>query len=564
MPVILEIKDLSLRLHGNSQQVLIDRISFQLNKGRVLGIVGESGSGKSLTALSIISLLPENIDRNNGEVLFHEENKITNLLLLEEKYIRRYRGRKISMIFQEPMTSLNPSMRCGKQVEEGIRAHYKITRREVREKVLNLFNEVQLPRPIELYNKYPHQLSGGQRQRLMIAIALCADPEIIIADEPTTALDVTVQKNIIDLLLNLRTKRDLSVIFISHDLRLICNIADDVMVMRKGRIIEAGPMQKIFYHPETPYSKGLIACQPPLNYKPARLLTIQDFENGNITAGSDHFREIPDIPFHDKPLLSIKNLVVQYFLPGGIFKGAGKKFKAVSHVSFDVYQGETLGLVGESGCGKTTIGKAILRLIQFNEGEIFYKGLNIHSLDRKELRAFRKNVQVVFQDPFSSLNPRHTVLEMLDESVKFHFPGLLPDQRLERITGLLNKVGLYDSDLYKYPHQFSGGQRQRISIARALTPEPEFLILDESVSSLDVSVQAQVLNLLNDLKASFSLTYIFISHDLAVVNYMATRVAVMYEGKIEETGKPDLIFHSPSSEYTRTLIEAMPGYQNSI
>lgn len=564
MSVILEIKDLTLSLQGFEHQILADSISFQLNKGRILGIVGESGSGKSLTALSIISLLPENIKIKRGKILYHAEDSVTDLLCLDEKDIRLYRGRKIGMIFQEPMTSLNPSMRCGKQVEEGIRAHFEINKNDLRKKVFNLFREVQFPRPDEIYHKYPHQLSGGQRQRLMIAIALCSDPEIIIADEPTTALDVTVQKNIIDLLLSLRTKRKLSVIFISHDLRLISSIADDVLVMQKGKIIEKGLMNQIFSYPETPYSKGLIACQPPLNYKPSRLLTIQDFENGNMFTVSEPALEIPDVPANGKPFLSIKNLVVNYSIPGGLFSGGKKKFRAVSSVSFDVFKGETLGLVGESGCGKTTIGKAILKLIKFNEGDIFYKGINTKVLDHKQLRAFRKNVQVVFQDPFSSLNPRQTVLKMLDESVKFHFPGLNYYQRIERISELLKKVGLAESDLQKYPHQFSGGQRQRISIARALTPEPEFLILDESVSSLDVSVQAQVLNLLNDLKVTLGLTYIFISHDLAVVNYMATRIIVMYAGQIEETGMPDQVFKSPSSEYTRVLIESMPGYQNSI
>lgn len=564
MPALLEIKDLSLCLRGNEKQVLLEGVSFQLNKGRVLGIVGESGSGKSLTALSIISLLPENIRIFRGEVLFHEDDKTTSLLLLGNKEIRRYRGRKIGMIFQEPMTSLNPSMRCGRQIEEGIRAHSKTGKTVLRKKVLNLLKEVQFPYPEEICHKYPHQLSGGQRQRLMIAIALCSDPEIIIADEPTTALDVTVQKNIIDLLLNLRKQRNLSVIFISHDLRLISRIADDILVMRKGKVIEAGPVNRIFHHPETTYSKALIACQPPLNHRPARLMTIQDIENGNEIHVSIPGTQIPFVSPDQQPLLSIRNLVVHYSIPGGMFTGGGKKLMAVSRVSFDVYKAETLGLVGESGCGKTTIGKAILKLIRFNEGEIYYKGINTKLLNYKELSMFRKNVQVVFQDPFSSLNPKYTVLKMLDESVRFHFPGLDHQKRIERITGLLIKVGLSESDLYKYPHQFSGGQRQRISIARALSTEPEFLILDESVSSLDVSVQAQVLNLLNDLKDSLGLTYIFISHDLAVVNYMATRVVVMYEGRIEETGKPDQIFKSPSSRYTRTLIESIPGYQNSI
>jgi len=559
MPAILEIKDLSLFLHGNKEQVLVEQVSFQLNKGKVLGLVGESGSGKSLTALSILSLLPDNIRIGSGDIFFYDPNEKINLLSLSEENIRHYRGKKIAMIFQEPMTSLNPSMRCGKQIEEGIKAHYNLRQKEIREKVLALLKEVHLPRVTDLYNNYPHQLSGGQRQRLMIAMALSADPELIIADEPTTALDVTVQKNIIDLLKSLRKSRDLSVLFISHDLRLIKDIADDVLVMRKGKIIEKAPVNEIFHYSRAPYTKGLIACQPPLSSRPARLSTIQDFENMKNDPDMINFPGKPDIDYHDQPLLRIENLSVSYSIPGRISLTGRKTFRAVSRVNFDVFRGETLGLVGESGCGKTTIGKTILKLINHDEGQIWYNGVKIDTFNRKERRLFRKNVQVVFQDPFSSLNPRQNIFEMLNESVKFHFPDLNRKQRVSGILELLNKVGLTGSDMYKYPHQFSGGQRQRISIARSLTTEPEFLILDESVSSLDVSVQAQVLNLLNDLKVSLGLTYIFISHDLAVVKYMSDRIVVIREGEVEETGNPDQIFRFPTSGYTRTLIESIPG-----
>jgi peptide/nickel transport system ATP-binding protein len=560
MPKILEIKNLSLSLMDNPSQVLVDQVSFNLNAGQILGIVGESGSGKTLTALSVTSLLPENINVSRGEILFSDENRTVDLLSLDKKNLCSYRGRKIAMIFQEPMTSLNPSMLCGKQVEEGIRAHYDFNRREISEKVLSLLSEVQLPRPEELYKAYPHQLSGGQRQRLMIAIALSADPEIIIADEPTTALDVTVQKSILDLLKNLRLKRGLSILFISHDLRLIKDLADELVVMRKGRIVEKGAVESLFHNPANPYTRGLMACQPPLFEKPTRLLTIHDFEERENDFYLKDVPPRPEILYNEEPLLRIKNLTVNYSLPGGAFSFGKKSFRAVDKVSFEVFRGETLGLVGESGCGKTTIGKTILKLIQNTEGNIWFKEKKINMLKGKELSGFRKSVQVVFQDPFSSLNPRHTVLDMLNEAIKVHHPKLSQKQRIERISDLLLKVGLTNSDMFKYPHQFSGGQRQRISIARSLTPEPEFLVLDESVSALDVSVQAQILNLLNDLKSLFGLTYIFISHDLAVVKYMADRIVVMNEGKIEETEFSEILFNSPKREYTKRLILAIPGY----
>jgi peptide/nickel transport system ATP-binding protein len=563
MSKILDIKELSLSLMNNPPQILVDNISFHLNAGQILGIVGESGSGKSLTALSITSLLPENIKITGGEILFSEKGKTINLQSLNINKLRNYRGRKISMIFQEPMTSLNPSMVCGKQVEEGIRAHFDLTRKERRENVLNLFREVLLPRPEELYDAYPHQLSGGQRQRVMIALALCANPEIIIADEPTTALDVTVQKNILDLLKNLRLKRGLSVIFISHDLRLIKDLADEVVVMRKGRIVEKDTVQNLFHLPSHPYTRGLMACLPPLDKKPLRLLTIQDFEERENPISEKEVQKRPEVFYNEEPLLRIQNLSVDYLIPGGVFSFRKTKFKALDNLSFEVFRGETLGLVGESGCGKTTIGKTILRLIQGSEGDIWYKGKKISALKGKELRRFRKSAQVVFQDPFSSLNPKHTVLNMLDEAIKVHHPGLNFQKRLERISELLIQVGLSNNDMHKYPHEFSGGQRQRLSIARSLAPEPEFLVLDESVSALDVSVQAQILNLLNDLKSLFGLTYIFISHDLSIVKYMSDRIVVMNEGRMEETDLSEEIFKSPKKEYTRRLLNAIPGYQYS-
>jgi peptide/nickel transport system ATP-binding protein len=561
MPKILEIQNLSLGFHN---RVLVDTISFEIHQGQILGIVGESGSGKSLTALSIINLLPRDIKVIAGEILYTSENKSFNLLSLDAKNIRGIRGKRIAMIFQEPMTSLNPSMQCGVQVEECIKAHYNFTSKEIHNKVLELLTEVLLPNPEQVFKKFPHQLSGGQRQRIMIAMALSADPEIIIADEPTTALDVTIQKSIIDLLNTLCKKRNLSLIFISHDLRLVRGFADEVIVMRNGKIIEKGPVNNLFLNPSTQYTKGLIACLPPLNKRPYRLLTIRDFEQGNSTHVSERTTSRPVVQYTKEPLLKIENLTVSYSHRTGIFFSGKRTTKALDTISFEVFRGETLGLVGESGCGKTTIGKTILKLIQFGDGEIWYKGKKINALKGNELSQFRKSVQVVFQDPFSSLNPKHKINEMLNESLKVHHPRLSNKRRLEKISDLLLKVGLSESDMFKYPHQFSGGQRQRITIARSLTPEPEFLVLDESVSALDVSVQAQVLNLLNDLKDIFGLTYLFISHDLSVVKYMADRIVIMNTGKIEEIQNSERIFSEPGTDYTKKLIRAIPGYQNSL
>ncbi len=562
MAVLLEVTDLCLTLGGNSPKTLVKNISFTLHEGKVLGIVGESGSGKSLTALSLTRLLPENITMTSGKIVFYSPGEAVELSSPEIKDIRSFRGKSIAMIFQEPMTSLNPSMRCGRQIEEAILAHRRIKHAALREKVISLLQEVNLPRPEILYNSYPHQLSGGQRQRLMIAMALSADPSILIADEPTTALDVTVQKNIILLLQKLKESRGLSIIFISHDLRLIREIADDVLVMRNGEIAEYTESVKLFDNPASAYTKGLIACQPPLDQKPERLLTISDFENSEGELPREERKRI-ETDYSKEPILRIANLSVNYSVPGGLFSSHASSFRAVDRVSLEVYPGETLGLVGESGCGKTTIGKAILKLIQAKEGDIYFRGIRISSLRSKALRDFRKSVQVVFQDPFSSLNPRQTIQSMLNEALLVHKPGLDHRGRRERIAELLISVGLTEADMYKYPHQFSGGQRQRISIARSLAPEPEFLVLDESVSALDVSVQAQVLNLLNDLKEKYGLSYLFISHDLSVVKYMADRIFVMRAGVIEESGDPDKIFHHPEKEYTRSLISAIPGYQYS-
>ncbi len=562
MAALLEVTGLCLQLAGDPPVKLVKNISFTLEKGKVLGIVGESGSGKSLTALSITQLLPENISISEGKTIFYHSGKAIELSSPGIKNIRQYRGKSIAMIFQEPMTSLNPSMTCGRQIEEAILAHSRMKKGDLKNKVISLFDEVSLPRPEKLYSSYPHQLSGGQRQRLMIAMALSSNPEILIADEPTTALDVTVQKSILLLLKNLKESRELSVIFISHDLRLIREIADDVLVMRNGEISEFAPAGELFLRPTSDYTRALIACQPPLDRKPERLITIQDFESKEVDLPREKIRNNV-IDYSGDSILRIENLSVNYSLPGGLFSSGKGTFKALDKVSLEVYAGETVGLVGESGCGKTTLGKTILKLIQSREGDIYFGGEKVNTLKGKKLHEFRRSVQVVFQDPFSSLNPRQTIKSMLDEVLRVHKPEFNREQRHQRIADLLNNVGLSERDMFKYPHQFSGGQRQRISIARSLAPEPVFLVLDESVSALDVSIQAQVLNLLNDLKEKYGLSYLFISHDLSVVRYMSDRIVVMRDGIIEETGNPDKIFHQPEKEYTRSLIHAIPGYQYS-
>jgi len=431
-----------------------------------------------------------------------------------------------------------------------------------REKIIGLFNQVKLPRVNDIFNAYPHQLSGGQRQRIMIAMALAAGPEILIADEPTTALDVTVQKKIVDLLRELQEKTGISVVFISHDLRLIGEIASEIVVMRNGLIVERNDTHELLHNPAQPYTRGLLACQPPLDGKPRRLLTVQDFEKTTkeetVPAGESRQKTPGPAAGHDI-ILSVSNLSVHYKQSHGLFSSSHKVVKAVDNVTLDARKGETLGLVGESGCGKTTLGLTILQLIRYQHGDIVYRGKSIAGLHGKDLKTFRQRVQVVFQDPYSSLNPRMTVGAMIKEVLKVHFPAMSKKERNHRLGDLLVKCGLTMEASERYPHEFSGGQRQRMGIARALATNPEFLILDESVSALDVSVQAQVLNLLNDLKRDFGLSYLFISHDLAVVKYMSDRVVVMKDGHIEEAGDPDQIYRNPVSEYTRHLINAVPG-----
>ena len=555
---LLNVKDLSISfLSGNVKSEVIHQINFQLFENEILGIVGESGSGKSVSSLSIMGLLPKNVSEiNSGTIAFLGKE----LLSLDPKELQSIRGKEIAMIFQEPMSSLNPSMRCGKQVMEMLKVHTNMTNTEMKDKVISLFEEVQLPDPEICFRKYPHELSGGQKQRIMIAMALACEPKILIADEPTTALDVTVQKDIIALLKDLQSKTKMSIIFITHDLSLISEIADRVLVMYKGNIVEQGPTDVVFSNPKDNYTKALIGSKPSLQHRLKKLPTISDFMAGTSTkeviSNQDRVNSHAMI-YSQPPILEVRDLEKEYITKGGFFQ-KDILFKAVDGISFKLYEGETLGLVGESGCGKSTLGKAILHLDQATAGRIIYRGIDITSISGRDLQELRKEIQIIFQDPYSSLNPRLTVGQSIYEPMAVH--GLVKSKSdgKEKVMELLEKVGLEKEHYNRYPHEFSGGQRQRIGIARTIAVEPKIIICDESVSALDISVQAQVLNLLNDLKSNFGFTYIFISHDLSVVKYMSDQLLVMNKGKVEELGDADTIYEKPSSEYTQKLIDAIP------
>ncbi len=585
-PRLLEVKNLVTEFRTDEETVrAVNGISFILHKGETLGIVGESGTGKSVTSLSIMRLIKSPPGRiAGGELIYHSEKfGPVDLLKLSEEDIRLFRGNDIAMIFQEPMTSLNPVYSCGEQVAEAILLHQKCTPKSAKLKTIELFKEVQLPRPEVMYDTYPHQLSGGQRQRVMIAMAISCNPSILVADEPTTALDVTVQDTILKLLQKLQKERGMSIIFITHDLGVIAELADRVIVMYKGKIVEEGSAWKIFANPQHPYTKGLLACRPPLAKRFHWLPTISDFmitrEDGSLTQSPHTIEQITSkliVSNRDRearhkelysaePILSIKNLKTHFPVRNGLFGGTKQYIKAVDDITFDVYPGETLGLVGESGCGKTTLGRTILRLIEPTGGEIWYKGKNIRALSYSEMRPLRKNMQIIFQDPYSSLNPRITVGESLMEPMRVHKIYENDKQRKEKAIELLHKVNMAEGHFYRYPHEFSGGQRQRICIARALALSPDFIICDESVSALDVSIQAQVLNLLRQLQKEFNFTYIFISHDLSVVKFMSDRMVVMQGGKVVEMGEADSVYNNPQTEYTRKLISAIPkGELDSI
>ena len=542
---LLEVSHLSVAFDGHT---VVDDVSYTLQRGRTLGIVGESGSGKSVSTLALMGLLPKNASVSGSAMLDSAE-----LLTLDEEGFRGIRGKRISMIFQEPMTSLNPVHKCGAQVVEMLQQHESISDKEARERVIALFNEVLLPRPEKIFDSYPHEISGGQKQRVMIAMALVNKPDILIADEPTTALDVTVQKTILELLRDLQEKHGTSIIFITHDLGVIAQVADEIMVMYRGKVMEQGPAAEILHNPKEPYTKGLLACRPPLEDKPRRLPTVEEYLEGERYAGATTDSDASPLSPHPSPLLSVKDLSVTYTLKRNFFGKPVQTLKGVDGVTFDIMEGETLGLVGESGCGKSTLGRALLRLIEHSSGSVSYRSKPLDTLSNKEMRALRPKLQIIFQDPYSSLNPRITIGDAIREPLTVHGGG---DR--SKVLELMEQVGLRAEWYSRYPHELSGGQRQRVCIARALILQPELVICDESVSALDVSVQAQVLNLLNDLKEKYHYTYLFITHDLSVVHYMADRIMVMQKGKIVESGTPDDLFHNPQTDYTRTLIDAIP------
>ena len=593
---VIDIENLHTNFYTEDGVVeAVDGISFRVEKGRTLGIVGESGSGKSVTSLSVMQLLASTAKIDSGKISLLGKD----LVQMPEPEMRKIRGSQVSMIFQEPMTSLNPVYTVGYQVMEALQLHQNMTRTEARQRTIELFDEVGIPNPAQRVDSYPHQMSGGQKQRVMIAMALCCDPELLIADEPTTALDVTIQSQILDILRRLRDTRGMSILFITHDLGVIAEIADDVLVMYRGNMVEYGSVLNIFTEPKHPYTKGLLACRPRLDTKFRLLPTVDDFmevkrEGGKVeliekkltdeqiqsmqTHGrgrllhpkseldamghpweeGHHSDDSKSVEEGEQPILEVNDLKIHFPVRKGILSRVVDYVRAVDGISFKIYRGQTLGLVGESGCGKTTTGRAILRLIEPTSGEVSFNGQPMSGLSRRELRALRSKLQIIFQDPYGSLNPRMTVESTIVEPMRVHGIGSNKNERREMAAQLLEEVGLGGQHLRRYPHEFSGGQRQRICIARALAVEPEFIVCDESVSALDVSVQAQVLNLLKELQEKRGLTYIFISHDLSVVKFMADMMAVMNGGKIVEFGPSDNIYTNPHEDYTKKLISATP------
>lgn len=567
MHPLLSIKNLSVDFIAESGVThALKNISINVNRGEIVALVGESGSGKSVTSLSILQLLPSPPAKySTGEIIFSENgNDATDLLKRNRYEMQDIRGNKIAMIFQEPMTSLNPVLTCGDQVMEAILLHKQVSKENAKLQTIAWFEKVKLPDPESIFKRYPHQLSGGQKQRVMIAMAMSCEPSLLICDEPTTALDVTVQKTILQLIKELQQQSNIGVIFITHDLGVVAEVADRAVVMYKGEIVEQHTVKEIFTNPKHPYTQALLACRPVNHERGKRLPVVSDFLQpadsiaqplASISKSKNNSSSLRSSP---EALLTVENLSV-WFPTKKTWLGKPVSFtKAVDNVSFEVYKSETLGLVGESGCGKTTLGRALLRLIEPTTGKIMYNNLDLTSKKRDELQNLRKDIQIIFQDPYSSLNPRLTIGSAIAEPMKVHHILTNEKQRKEKVTELLEKVNLKAEHFSRYPHEFSGGQRQRIVIARALALNPSFIICDESVSALDVSVQAQVLNLLNDLKKEFGFTVIFISHDLSVVRYISDRIMVMNKGKIEETGLADEIYFNPQSAYTQKLIESIP------
>lgn len=600
---LLDVADLTTVFENSNQKVTaVNHVSISVGRGKTLGVVGESGSGKSVTAMSILRLVSASGKIESGSITLSIDDTSMDLLKISEPKLRKIRGGRIAMIFQEPMTSLNPVYTVGYQVMEAILLHQKIGKEEARRKTIELFHEVGIPNPSERIHMYPHEMSGGQRQRVMIAMALSCSPDLLIADEPTTALDVTIQAQILNLLRALCVNRNMGMIFITHDLGVIAEIADDVAVMYRGKVVEHSDVLSIFSKCKHPYTRSLLLCRPTLNGNMRRLPTVSDFmetelqndgsekifekdiseaglrnveENGRgrhlypikrlAELGYSQSSEKRDegITYADEaesPLIRVKELKVHFPIRRGIFSRISQYVEAVDGVTFDVYRGQTLGLVGESGCGKTTIGRCLMRLINPTDGTVMFGGVDISTMSQAKLRPYRKRFQIIFQDPYGSLNPRKTIEEIITEPMRFHGIGVSRKDWQERALGLLEKVGLPGMQFLKrYPHEFSGGQRQRVCIARALAVNPELIICDEAVSALDVSVQAQVLNLLKDLQAELGLTYIFISHDLSVVKFMSDMMAVMKSGKFVEFGPSERIYENPKKEYTKALIRSIPN-----
>ncbi len=571
---LLQIENLQVDfITGIGATTAVKEISFTVHRGEIVAIVGESGSGKSVTSLSILQLLPSPPARyTSGSILFSVDgNKTVDLLTQTPEELRNIRGNEVAMIFQEPMTSLNPVFTCGDQVMEAIRQHQRLPKAEARQKTIELFEMVKLPDPARLFHRYPHQLSGGQKQRVMIAMAMSCHPALLICDEPTTALDVTVQKTILQLIRSLQQTEQMGVVFITHDLGVVAEVADRAIVMYKGSIVEQGAIHELFNNPQHPYTKGLLACRPVLHPKGKRLPVVSDFleGRGELAMGSMQLAVSNSRPASEAAqlqtencqlptLIKVRHLSVHFPSKRNFLGKPLDHVKAVNDLSFEVYKGETLGLVGESGCGKTTLGRTLLRLIEPTSGKIWYEGIDLTARKRDDLKQMRKDIQIVFQDPYSSLNPRLTIGNAIAEPLKVH--GLIEgrQQRKDKVVELLEKVDLKAEHFNRYPHEFSGGQRQRIVIARALALHPSFIVCDESVSALDVSVQAQVLNLLNDLKKEFGFTIIFISHDLSVVRYISDRIMVMNKGMIEEIGDAEQVYFHPAKAYTQQLIAAIP------
>jgi peptide/nickel transport system ATP-binding protein len=576
MKPLLSIEDLSVDFISENQTThAVKNVSFSVNRGETVAIVGESGSGKTVTSLSILQLLPSPPAKySSGKILFSENDAFENLLEKNHNELKHIRGNKIAMIFQEPMSSLNPVFSCGYQVMEAILAHKKavstgkqVSTKQARQQAIEWFSKVKLPDPEKIFSRYPHQLSGGQKQRVMIAMAMCCHPSLLICDEPTTALDVTVQKTILQLIGELQKEQNIGIIFITHDLGVVAEVADKAVVMYQGKIVEQNSIKEIFNNPQHPYTKALLDCRPVNHQRGERLPIVSDFLKDDLIPVTNDELQDKRLRTGDKnqqsrnqelkTLIEIKNLSVWFPSKKNLFGNATAHIKAVDDVSFDVYKGETLGLVGESGCGKTTLGRALLRLIEPTSGRIIYDGIDLTAKKRDELKSLRKEIQIIFQDPYSSLNSRITIGSAIAEPMNVHhiFHG---EKRKEKVIELLEKVDLNAEHFNRYPHEFSGGQRQRIVIARALALSPSFIVCDESVSALDVSVQAQVLNLLNDLKKEFGLTMIFISHDLSVVRYISDRIMVMNNGKIVESGNADDIYFKPKVDYTKQLIASLP------